>query len=68
MDDIADFKRKQYTCSLSLKQMPPTASHLSRGEDKDWLKERKWSDMLINAMAFDVSSVDKFMMSPLLKL
>ena len=67
MDNLTDVERKQCACSLSSKQMPSAASHLSRKKLKyrqRLTKRKKLGDMEMNAMASNVPSVEELMKRP----
>ena len=70
VDNLTYLEWIQYAYSISSKQMPPTASHLSRKNLKysQWLaKKKELGDMSMNSVSFDVASVEELMKSPLAK-
>ena len=69
MNHLTDFERKQHVWSLDSKQMSPTASHLSRKKLMYRLilvKRKKFCDMAMNTLTFDVPSMEEVMKIPLM--
>ena len=70
MDNLTYLERSQYACSVSSKEIPPTASCLYRKNLKyrqQLTKKKELGDMSMNSLSFDISSVKELMKSPLAK-